>query len=176
MVEKKLEVKGSMVVGFVDLEKAYDTVPRELVVAMLRWKGVPEAEVRMVEGLYEGTKGRVMVGSGMSDEFEVNLGLRQGSSLSPLLFIMVMDLISNKASTRDVLRKFLYADDLAVVMESKQELQEVLTEWKELFEWHGLRMSLGKTEVLSVEVLAEGEQSQELRTLSRVMDSHIWEE
>ena len=38
-----------MVPGFVDLEKAFDTVPREKAMATLRWMGVPEAEVRMVE-------------------------------------------------------------------------------------------------------------------------------
>ena len=50
---KRLEVQGSMALGFVDLEKAFDTVPREMVVATLRWMGVPEAEVRMAEGKYE---------------------------------------------------------------------------------------------------------------------------
>ena len=50
MVEKRLEVhvQGSMALVFVDLEKAFDTVPREMVMATLRWMGVPEAEVRMV--------------------------------------------------------------------------------------------------------------------------------
>ena len=32
-----------------DLEKAYDTVPREMVMATMRWMGVPEAETRMME-------------------------------------------------------------------------------------------------------------------------------
>ena len=45
----------------------------------------------------ERTKGRAVARPGMSDEFEVNVGLRQGSALSPLLFIMVMELISKKA-------------------------------------------------------------------------------
>ena len=44
-----------MALGFVDLEKAFDTVPREMVMATLRWMGVPEAEVRMAEGIYEKT-------------------------------------------------------------------------------------------------------------------------
>ena len=44
-----------MALGFVDQEKAFDTVPREMVMATLRWMGVPEAEVRMVEDTYEKT-------------------------------------------------------------------------------------------------------------------------
>ena len=53
MVEKRLELQGSLALGFVDLERAYDTVPREMVRATLRWMGVSEAEVRMVESTYE---------------------------------------------------------------------------------------------------------------------------
>ena len=58
-VEKRLEVQGEMALGVVDLEKADDTVPREMVMVTLRWIKVPEAEVRLVEGMYKGMKGRV---------------------------------------------------------------------------------------------------------------------
>ena len=125
--------------------------------ATVRWMGVPEAEARMVEAMYERTKGRVVVGSGLSEEFPVNIGLSQGSALSPLLFIMVMEIISRKISTKDILRKMMYADELVIIAESKQDLQEVLEEWKGVFEKHGLRMSLEKTEVMWV-----GHQREEL--------------
>ena len=118
--------------------------------ATVRWMGVPEAEARMVEAMYERTKRRVVVGSGLSEGFPVNIGYRQGSDLNPLLFIMVMALISRKISTKDVLRKVMYADDLAMIADSKQELQEVLEEWKRVFKKHGLRMSREKTEVMWV--------------------------
>ena len=48
----------------------------------------------------------------------------------------------------DLLRKMMHADDLAIIAESKQELQEVLEEWKGVFKKHGLRMSREKTEVM----------------------------
>ena len=150
-------MQGRMAVGFVDLENAYGTVPREMVMATVRWMGVPEAEARMVEVMYERTKGTVVVESGLSEEFSFNIGLRQGSALSPLLFIMVMELISRKISTKDVLRKMMYADDLAIIAESKQELQEVLEEQKGVFKKHGLRMSLEKTQLMWV-----GHQREEL--------------
>ena len=51
----------------------------------------------------------------MSNEFHVNIGLRQGSALSPFPFILVMELISMKISTTDALRKIMYADDLVIV-------------------------------------------------------------
>ena len=74
-------MQGRMAVGFVDLEKAYDTVTREMVTATVRWVGVPETEARMVEAMYERTKRRVVVGSGLSEEFPDNIGLRQGSTI-----------------------------------------------------------------------------------------------
>ncbi len=128
MVEKILEVHGSMDLGFVDLEKAFDTVPREMVMATLRWMGVPEAEVRTVEGMYEKTTAIVVVREGASEEFEIKIGLRNGSVLSPLLFISVLDLISRKTVMKGAMKKLLYADDLALVANGKQELQETLEE------------------------------------------------
>ena len=59
LVEKRLEVQGEMALGFVDLEKAYKTVLREMVMVTLRWMGVLEAVVRLMEGMHKGTKGRV---------------------------------------------------------------------------------------------------------------------
>ena len=58
LVQKRLEMQGEMALGFVDLEKAYDTVLREMVMVTLRWMGVPEAQVRLVEGMYKETKER----------------------------------------------------------------------------------------------------------------------
>ena len=56
----------------------------------------------------------------MSNEFQVNIGLRQGSALSPLLFILVMELIRRKICTTDAVRKIMYADDLVTVAEHRR--------------------------------------------------------
>ena len=106
--------------------------------------GVPEVEVRMVEGMYEKTTAIVVVGEGALDEFEVKIGLRQGSVLSPLLFIAVLDLINRKTVMKDAMKKLLYADDLALVANGKQELHEALDEWSSMYTRHGLKTNLEK--------------------------------
>ena len=98
-----------------------------------------------------------VVGEGDSEEFEVKNGLRQGSVLSPLLFIAVLDLISRNTVVKDAMKKLLYADDLALVTNGKQQLQETMEEWNGLFIKHGLKLNLEKTEVLH-----KGHQGEEL--------------
>ena len=48
------------------------------------------------------------------------------------------------------MKKLLYADDLALVTNGKQELQETMEEWNGLFIKHGLKLNLEKTEVLHI--------------------------
>ena len=119
----------------------------------------------MVEATYEQTKGRVIIGAGMSEQFSVDIGLRQGSALNPLISIVVMELISRKVYMIDTSRKLLYVDDLAIVAEDKEELNESLEEWKDAFKQHGLRVNLEKTEVLSVGAHRTGKSSKEKDSL-----------
>ena len=93
---------------------------------------------------------RVIIGAGMSEQFSENIGLRQGSAFTPLLFIVVLELISRNVSMKDISRKLLYADDLAIVAEDKEKLNESLEEWKEAFKQHGLRVNLEKTDESSI--------------------------
>ena len=60
---------------FVDLEKAFDRVPRKVIEWALRKRGVNERLVRAVMRLYEGAKTKVNVGGGMSDGFSVEVGV-----------------------------------------------------------------------------------------------------
>ena len=68
---------------------------------------------------YEDTKSRVLCGPGVSGESKVNVSLTQRIVLIPLLFIALVELISRKICTKDILRK-LYADGLAVAADGEQ--------------------------------------------------------
>ena len=57
--EKYLEVNEDLFFAFVDLEKAYDCVPRELVYWCLRRRGVPETLVRLIAATYSEAKAAV---------------------------------------------------------------------------------------------------------------------
>ena len=106
--------------------------------------------------MHEETRAKVMVGADMSDEFAVEIGLRQGSARSPLLFIVVLELISRKREG-DVMEKLLYADDLALLAENAETLEVLLNDWKTEFERHGLKINVDKTEMMKM-----GEQHEEM--------------
>ena len=82
--------------AFVDLEKAYDRVRREVVEWALRKAGVDEWLVFTIATMYEGAMTAVKTEDGLTDWFNILVGLHQGSVLSPLLFIIVMDVISRE--------------------------------------------------------------------------------
>ena len=73
LVEKRLERQENMALGIIDLKNAYHADPREIVMASLRWTGVPEARMMTFEGTRDDNNGRVVRGTGMSEQFRVNV-------------------------------------------------------------------------------------------------------
>ena len=81
---------------YVDREKAFDRVPNKVVEWAMRKKCIQEALFTAVMSLYKGARTKVKVGTHLSEEFEVNDGIHQGSVLSPLLFAIVIDDVTNE--------------------------------------------------------------------------------
>jgi hypothetical protein len=147
MQEKVLEGNSKRYWTFVDLEKAFDRVPREVVYWSLRKKGVTEKIVRLVKSMYDGARTSVRCRTGGTVEFEIRVGVHQRSCLSPLLFIIVMDAISENIR-RDVPWDMLYTDDLIVVDDSAQNGQASFTGWQMTMERKGLKINASKTETM----------------------------
>ena len=60
----------------------------------MRKKELPEVLVKSMMSLYQGAKTRVRVDSELSEEFEVKVGMHQGSVLSHFLFALVIDVVT----------------------------------------------------------------------------------
>ena len=110
---------------FVDLEKAYDRVLRDLIWWAMRKRSIPKGYVKMIEDMYRGTKTRVDTRCGRTEYFEVKVGLHQGSALSPLLFIIIMDVLAEEARSKPPWA-MLFADDLVHMSENVEQLEEEL--------------------------------------------------
>ncbi|KAK3545176.1 hypothetical protein QTP70_001775 [Hemibagrus guttatus] len=100
-----------------DLEKAYDRVPREELWYCMRKSGVAEKYVRVVQDMYERSRTVVRCAVGQTEEFKVEVGLHLGSALSPFLFAMVMDQLSEEVRQESPWT-MMFADDIVVCSES----------------------------------------------------------
>ena len=91
-MQENFRVKGKkLYFGFV-----VDRVPREVISWAMRKLGVEEWLVSAVMSMYSGAKTVVRTVYGNSKSFEVKVGMHQGSALSPLLFVIVMEAISRE--------------------------------------------------------------------------------
>jgi len=99
--------------------------------------------------MYEGARTSVRSAAGLTEEFKVKVGLHQGSALSPFLFAIIMDVL-----TKDVIKEapwdMMFADDVVLCREDKEELEVTLERWRKAFEGRGLKVSREKTEYLQV--------------------------
>ena len=138
--EKILKGNNKRYRTFVNLEKAFDKIPREMVYWSLRKKGITQKIIHVVRSMYEGSITRS--GAGYTEGLEIKVGVHQGSGLSSLLFIIVMNDIS-KAGRREVPWDMLHADDLIVAEDSAANLW---TRGQKALESKGLRINASKTE------------------------------
>ena len=145
--EKYLGKGKDLYFMFIDLEKAFDRVPRKVLWWALRKLLVPEWLVRTIQAMYSGAKSAIRINGQFSAEFGVTVGVHQGSVLSPLLFIIVMEALSREFRT-GCPWELLYADDLVLVAESVEELTRKFSLWKQGLEGKGLRVNLGKTKLM----------------------------
>ena len=153
--EKAWEYAKPVYMCFVDLEKAYDRVPRDQLWQCLAEYQVDAELLVAIQSLYKNCEACVRVNGIKSKSFTVGAGLRQGCVLSPLLFVIFMDRIVRRSRGREsvrignaVLGKLLFADDLALLTSSQADLQSALERFAAECEANGMRISTGKTEVM----------------------------
>ncbi|KAK3532136.1 hypothetical protein QTP86_008585 [Hemibagrus guttatus] len=132
-----------------NLEKAYDRVPREELWYCMRKSGVAEKYVRVVQDMYERSRTVVRCAVGQTEEFNVEVGLHQGSALSPFLFAIVMDQLSEEVRQESPWT-MMFADDIVIWSESREQVEESLERWRFALERRGMKVSRSKTEYMCV--------------------------
>ncbi|KAK3573472.1 hypothetical protein QTP86_024683 [Hemibagrus guttatus] len=149
LMEKYRDGQKELHCVFVDLEKAYDRVPREELWYCMRKSGVAEKYVRVVQDMYERSRTVVRCAVGQTEEFNVEVGLHQGSALSPFLFAMVMDQLSEEVRQESPWT-MMFADDIVICSESREQVEENLERWRFALERRGMKVSRSKTEYMCV--------------------------
>ena len=182
IVEQSLEWNSSLYVNFVDYEKAFDSVDRKTLWKLLRHYGVPTKLVNLIKNSYDGTGCRVIHGGQLTCRFEVKTGVRQGCLLSPFLFLLAIDWIMKMTTVQRTsgiqwtlwtqLEDLDFADDLALLSHSHQQMQDKTTELAAVSLQVGLNIHKGKTKVLRMNaastdpVTLEGNALEEVETFT----------
>uniref|UniRef100_A0A674MBB2 Reverse transcriptase domain-containing protein n=1 Tax=Takifugu rubripes TaxID=31033 RepID=A0A674MBB2_TAKRU len=140
---------------FVDLEKAFDSVPRGVLCGVLRVYGVSGPLIWAIRSLYDRCQSLVRITGSKSNSFPVRVGLRQGCPLSPILFIIFMDRISRCSHGAEGVQfgdlrigSLLFADDVVLLASSARDLQLSLDRFVAACEAAGMKISTSKSEAM----------------------------
>ena len=108
-----------------------------------------EKYVRVVQDMYGSCKTVVRCAMGVTEEFKVEVGLHQGSALSPFLFAMVMDRLTDEVRQESPWT-MMFADDIVICSESREQVEENLERWRYALERRGMKVSRSMTEYMCV--------------------------
>ena len=150
LYEKNWEFNNKVYLAFIDLEKAFDRVPRNILWNILGKEEyeIPIKLIKAIKSTYVNSLCRVKTQTDNNEWFRVTTGVKQGSVLSPILFILFMDYCAKLVMRKANGEIFGYADDLALISETEAELQRFLTVWDEELTTKGMKISREKTEVM----------------------------
>ena len=158
--------KRSLTVVFVDYRKAFDSVDRRAIPVVLSHYGVPDPNVVDVMQLYHGSTAAVSTRFGHTETFDTTSGVLQGQTLSPHLFILLVDYIlrqslvdvdgftlkpaNGRRHPAVILTALAYADDVAISSDSSSGAKSSLRRLQFHSEAISLKMNAAKTKVLFV--------------------------
>ena len=169
--------KKRLYCAFLDFEKAFDKVERAFLWQKLLDQKINGKILKVIKNLYENAKSCITVNNNVSDFFQVNIGVRQGENLSPVIFALFLndmnaymsDYMSGLSSVSNAAREsnldddtvnvflklflLLYADDTVIFAETPEKLQDGLNAVKSYCDLWNLKLNASKCKVYSVSKL-----------------------
>ena len=155
ILERRIRYGKPIITTFVDFAAAFDSVHRPSMWKLLEQNSIPAKIVRLLRSYYTDAVSNVRAYGDLSRDLKIETGVRQGCILSPSLFNVVIDrILSNLdapgVSVDDILaiRALAYADDIALLAETEQDMQMLLDQLKDAAAKFGMTISGPKTKVI----------------------------
>lgn len=163
IIEKVRKNKRTAYFVFIDLVKAFDKVRRKKLWEILEKRGVDSGLLQSIQSIYKKNVNFVIRQNMRSAEFETRDGLRQGGTLSPLLFIIFLDEIIKECKEnmsklfighwrmeRIEISECAFADDVVLMSGSKRGIQKNVDMWYETLKKYGMEINRKKTKIMRI--------------------------
>jgi hypothetical protein len=144
--------------AFIDFKKAYDSVDRQLLWKSLQALGLQGWSLSVLQAMYSDVQLRARVGGDEGESFPSTRGVKQGDPLSPLLFGLFIDKLVGFLNNRlpgvgvevvgRCIQAILYADDVVLLADNKEDLQSLLTALQDFCVAVGMAPNPDKCEVV----------------------------
>ena len=160
ILEQVNEWQATLYVNFVDFEKAFDSVHRNGLWVIMKQYGIPQKIINIVKALYDGFECAVVEEETTPEWFDIKTGVKQGCTMSGFLFLLVIDW-TMRHTVRDEgtglrwkftskLEDLDFADDVALISSTQRHVQLKTDRLVESAERTGLRVNVGKCNVMRV--------------------------
>jgi len=143
--------------AFLDLAKAFDTVPHTSIIRALRRRCLPEHFIKIVANLYTNATTSISTGLESTEELPIRSGVKQGCPLSPMLFNLVLDELIRGIGTNNGIALgdskvaiMAFADDLILLSGSADGLQANLQVCEKFFADRSMAINARKSMSLSI--------------------------
>ena len=157
-LKKAREFQKNIYFCFIDYANTFDCVCHSKLWKILKEMGIPDQLTFLLRILYAGQEATVRTGHGITDWFQIGIGVCQGCILSPCLFNLYAEYIMRNAGLEaaqagikiawSYTNNLRYADDTTLMAESK-ELKSLFMKVKEKSEEVGLKLNIQKTKIMS---------------------------
>lgn len=144
---------------FIDYQKAFDRVKHDKLIEIMKKIGIDNKDLQIIKNLYWNQKAQIRHKGELSDEIEIQRGVRQGCVLSPLLFNIYSEEIFNKTlydSTKGILvngiriNNIRFADDAVVFADSLEDLQSMMNDLSMHSLEYGIEINITKTKYMVI--------------------------
>ncbi len=158
LIDKQFTKKDKLFCCFVDISKAFDRVWRKGLLYKLNNYGISGKMLETIKELYTNTRNRILLNNSMTEQFEINMGVKQGDPLSSLLFnIDMIDLCDRLRKNKtidapDIMNTkvpcLLWADDIVLMSKSEQGLKNSIRELEEYCKNWRMIINTDKTKIV----------------------------
>lgn len=156
VLQKYKEYNKVYYLGFVDFNKAFDSLEHDSIWRALECQGVEPKYIRTLENIYAKSTAQVKL-ERTGEEFPIERGVRQGDPISPKLFSAVLEMIFRNLQWErnglningDKLNHLRFADDIVLFSETPDSLEDMLQQLSDESAKVGLSMNISKTKVMT---------------------------